>query len=174
MNAFVAAVLMMTSSVKDQQTQNPAINLEGNWTVVCLEKNGQPIQEAKNTEVTAKNNEITFTDKVHNQIKTLRLEFGDKGTLRVTEVGVTTPEQNRKPQGAQNQQTPNAEGMNQKAKEGVYVYGHDFLAICVHGEKETGAQKASETATDETHKQGAKPHIVVLLKREGAQNQQTR
>ncbi|MBX9626167.1 MAG: hypothetical protein K2X82_20380, partial [Gemmataceae bacterium] len=69
------------------------VSLDGNWTVVCLEKNGQPVPNAANMTVTVRGNTVTFdAGKATgqpaagpNQMRAMRLDFGRDGRVYVTE-----------------------------------------------------------------------------------------
>ncbi len=67
---FVSMLCMTLAAgpVQDPSSAKPtgvaaAVNLDGNWTVVCLEKDGQPVADAKGKTVTAKDNTFTCTGK---------------------------------------------------------------------------------------------------------------
>jgi hypothetical protein len=36
------------------------VSLDGNWTVLCIEKDGQPVADAKNKTVNIANNTVTW------------------------------------------------------------------------------------------------------------------
>src|SRR4249919_3025573 len=60
--------------------------LDGNWTVVCCERDGQPVDAARNATVTFKDNTIKVEAKDGTiKMKSMRVEFDKEGTLRVTE-----------------------------------------------------------------------------------------
>src|SRR5438105_15886873 len=63
-----------------------APSLDGTWTVVALEKNGQPVPDARNMTLTIRNNVATCSGGAEaNRPKTMRFEFGQNGKIRVTE-----------------------------------------------------------------------------------------
>lgn len=104
--------------IQNQQNQNREAvtpKIEGSWTVVSYEKDGQPMAEAKNCTVTIKDNMITFEGKEGKAPKAMRLEFANMGKLRATEIENVSDR-------------PDAT----KAKDGVFVCTQDFLAVCVH------------------------------------------
>ncbi len=88
------------------------VSLDGNWTVLCVEKEGQPMPDTKKMTVSIANNVVTCKSDVKHDMKSMRLEFGPDATIRVTEM--------------------NDRGVAEKAKTGVYVLSKDILAICLH------------------------------------------
>jgi|GEM_PF-2893533 len=114
-----------------------AQSLDGNWTVVAYEKNGQPMAEAKDVTVMIKDNTVTFTPKdAKTKMVAIRLEFPQPGMIRATEMesgsGSGTPDKS----------DPNDKaapaGKAGQAKQGVYVLAQDYLAICIHDAKGSG------------------------------------
>ncbi len=97
----------------------PAISLDGNWTVLCAERDGKALADAKNMTVTAKGDTITCSGKDGKTAVTLKLEFGPNGTLKVSETAGGNPSD--KP----------------IAKVGVYVLTQDFFSLCVHDANST-------------------------------------
>ena len=127
MNALLlsAALLAQAPATPQAKPADPAQtakadaakSLDGSWTVISFERDGKPMPEAKDCQVMLKDNVATFTCKDDkNKITALRLECGDKGTIRATEVD------------------PKSEGKPGEAKTmaGVYVKSSDYIAICVH------------------------------------------
>lgn len=70
-------------------------SLDGNWTVVSLERNGHPVPNAQNMTVTVRGNTVTFdAGKAtgqpvggQGQMRAMRLDFGADGRVYVTEAG---------------------------------------------------------------------------------------
>ena len=180
--------------------RNPAANasLDGNWTVICLEKNGQPVAEAKNATVMVKGNTATFKKQdgsAGTEMKALRFDFGREGKLYVTEanadgkferVGADAP----RPDGTA---PPAAGGTDNRAgaradgsKEGIYVLTQDYLAVCIHdqgartGPAGTGGQPggAGAAAGDNARAGGQQPqnksYCTVILKRANGAGQPDR
>ncbi len=129
-----------------------AISLDGNWTVLCVEKEGQPMPDAKKMTCSIANNVVTCKSDAKNDMKSMRLEFGPDATIRVTEM--------------------NERGVAEKAKTGVYVLSKDFLAICLHdsattttsagtdGERTSRKIDAAFAPTPNT-----KSHCTIVLRR---------
>lgn len=67
------------------------VSLDGNWTVISLERNGQPVPNAASMTVTVRGNTVTFDagkatgGAEPNQMRAMRLDFGRNGQLYVTE-----------------------------------------------------------------------------------------
>lgn len=97
-----------------------AASLDGNWTVVSLEKNGQAVAEAKSMTVKAKDGTFTCTAKDGKPAMSLKAEFMNNGhlTAQATEGDNSTP----------------------VAKAGVFVLTGDYLALCIHDASGTDAK----------------------------------
>ncbi len=149
---LMSAVMFFPQGRTSDQANANKHDLDGSWTVLCYERDGQPVSEAKNATVTIKDNTVTFQAKDGTtKIKTMRCEFGKPGHIRVTESAAST----------QNGNDGNGSG-NEKAKEGVVVCTKDYLAICLHDEN------ASTTQTDGASSPSTKSKCTVILKREGS------
>jgi uncharacterized protein (TIGR03067 family) len=128
----------------------PAISLDGNWTVLCVEKNGQPVLDAKNKTVNINNNTVTCKSDPKHEFKTMRLEFGPQAMIRVTEF--------------------NEHGNPEKARTGVYILTKDFMSICLHDDaamanaRQIDGERTS-LKIDFTGKPIAKSHCTIVLKR---------
>ncbi len=85
-----------------------AKSLDGNWVVACMEKDGAPVADAKDSVITAKGN--TFSCSKTGM--TWKIEFAEKGVVNV--------------------QATEGEGKAPVAKTGVAVQGNDFIALCLH------------------------------------------
>ncbi|OWK35653.1 hypothetical protein [Fimbriiglobus ruber] len=144
--AVVFSAFVATASAEDAKAPT-AKCLDGAWTVVCFEKNGQPQADAKGMTVKADGGVITCSGRDGKPAMTLKLAFGPNGTIQVTEGSSDAAA------------TPLA------AKAGVYVLTEGYLAICVHADA-TAAGADQKTAADAPN---AKSHCSVILKREGAQ-----
>ena len=125
----------------DRATQ---ASLDGNWTIVALEKDGQPVAEARNMTVMAKGDTITCSAKDGKPAMTWKVSFADMGMVKVTAM----------------------EGDNTKPMEssGVYVLTNDMLALCLHNPK----SDKTEPATTVTSGPNQKSHCSIILKRETA------
>lgn len=139
MYATLTAAALAFAAAQPPAAAQPAgapHSIDGNWTIVCLEKNGQPVADAKNMTVSIRGNMITFnkagTTEASPNMKAMRVEFGQNGTVRVSETddnkfGSTAP-------ATAPGTTPGTPGTGAPAgtKSGVYVLTQDYLAVCVH------------------------------------------
>lgn len=137
LGTMVACAALVTSATADDTKVSPAKSIDGVWTVVSYEKDGQPQADAKGMTVKAENGTLTCSAKDGKPAMTMKLTFGPNATLMATE---TTGETS----------TPTA------AKKGVYVLTQDYLAICVHEEAKP---------TDANPKPEIKGKCTVILKR---------
>ncbi|MBN9517267.1 hypothetical protein J0H58_01915 [bacterium] len=142
--AFAAAQQPATPG---QPGANPAAgarpSIDGNWTIICLEKDGQPVADARNMAVSIRGNTITFnksgtTDPAPG-MRAMRVEFGHNGTIRVSEAD------DNKFSTAPAAQPGAPSGTPSATKAGVYVLTHDYLAVCVH---DTGARTGTAATTE--------------------------
>lgn len=159
MNALILSAMMFAQAPdapRAEPTAKPqaTASLDGSWTVVCYEKNGQPMAEAKDCTVTVKDNVATFTPKDDKtKIMAIRIECGQNGTIQATEMTGASAE--------------NKPADRQQAKSGVCVKTQDYVAICIH---DTGANKAGATPnakTDQDIGTETKSYCTVILKRAG-------
>lgn len=140
------ACLAAVSTVSGQDNPAPtAKTLDGAWTVVCYEKDGQPQADARGMVVKADAGTVVCTGKDGKAAMTLRLAFGPNGTVQVTETGADTA------------------APAPAARAGVYVLTKDFLAISVN-EEITGTTPRPAAVEG----QGGKARCNVILRREGA------
>ncbi len=129
-----------------------AMSLDGNWTVVCLEKNGSPVADAKNLTVTVRNNVATFSDS--NKQKAMRFEFAPDGRIRVTEMegtgtgagtgtgtGTTAAQPGRPGQPVRPGVGAPGSPAHNETKTGVYVLAKDYFAVSLH---DTSARPGGE------------------------------
>ena len=126
----------VTTRVADQAS------LDGSWTVVCVEKDGQAMADAKGKTVTVKDNTFTCMGKDGKAGMTFKIDFAKNGTIGMTEIA--------KDDGTRIE-TPS------ESKQGVYVLSSEYLAICVHDDT-----AAASTAPQQKSK------CTILLQREGA------
>ena len=155
-----------------------AQSIDGTWQVVALEKNGQPVPGAGAMTVTIRGGVVSFAplggtsaDPARpaagtgaagtGMMRSMRLEFGPAGTIRVTEAGADNkfgtagpsgpaPEADRTlPPGRQ----PDRAGLNDPpasagaAKAGVYVLTRDYLVLSVQDRAADAAGRTSELGT---------------------------
>ncbi len=157
---FVAALLLANGQAQQPnqvQTGRPGIggaqgqgmaSLDGQWTVVCAEKNGQKIDHINHKTVQIRGNTVTFYDPQNKEMQ-VRLEFGPHETVRcyglhqvqggktgATGGGIREP-------GAAGQGTAGQGGIGQGAAgqggiagkqqfhTGVYVLTKDYLCIAM-------------------------------------------
>jgi uncharacterized protein (TIGR03067 family) len=140
------ALLLSAAAMASAAPDDKPVNLDGNWTVLAAEKDGQPMADAKDMTVTIKGDTITCNGKDGKKAMSVRVEFGPKGTVKVTDTTNAAP------------------GDKPESKEGVYIHTRDFLSVCVHkaGDRpEPGAAAAPAGTPD------AKYSCVIFLKREG-------
>jgi len=125
---------------EDRSTQT---SLDGNWTIIALEKDGQPVAEAKNMTVMAKGNTITCSAKDGKPAMTWKVEFAEMGMVKVTAI----------------------EGDDSKMLEssGVYVLTKDMLALCLHNSKNDKTEPTTVTSGP-----NQKSRCSIILKRETA------
>ena len=126
-----------TTRPADTGKSDKAHALEGTWTVLSAEKDGQPMQDAaKDITCTVKDNVVTCT--CPKSGTTIRMECTGPGKAKVTMT----------------------EGKDTKgdAKEAVYVLTNDYLAVCVHD------AKTASTGTD-GFQPSSKSHCSIILKR---------
>ena len=176
MHAYVVAAVVCLA-VHEQQTGRTAdrpvperaiasANLEGQWTVVYMEKDGRKVDMPSTSNVTIRGNTLTYND---GQLHSWRLSFGPEHTLMAWPVeggrasadvsaATGTP-------GSGTSGTDTAKGGTTTAKErisgyggttdtgahrGVYIFAHDFFCISCNeprGSRDgrTGAPPAEPT-----------------------------
>lgn len=112
MNAFIVTSIL---AFGQPPASEPAAGLDGNWIVVSFEKSGQVVAEAKDCLATIKDNVIVFSPKNEKTgINSMKLEFAGDSTVRVTEI------------------VPKIEEANPpKARPGVYILSHEYVAISI-------------------------------------------
>ena len=144
LGTVVACFVLVTAAGAEDNKAPTAKSLDGAWTVVCYEKDGQPQAEAKGMTVKANAGTITCTGKDGKAGLTLKVAFGPNGTVQVTEVSADT--------------TARATA----ARAGVYVLTQDILAISVNEEI------AGADTKPVLEGQGGKARCNVILRRDGA------
>lgn len=162
MNALILSAALFAQAPETPKAEAPARpaatqSLDGNWTVICYEKNGQPMAEAKDCQVLVKDNVATFSPKDDKtKIMAIRLELGQNGTIKATEMADAST--TTKPEDKQQQKT------------GVIVKTQDYVAICIH-DSAAGAKPGTEPGTKTEVPVGTegKAYCTVILKRAGAE-----
>jgi len=130
-------------------------NLDGTWTVFSLEKNGQPVTDARNMTVTVKDNTITCTGKDGKPMMTWKVDFANQGMLTVSETSADSGS-GTNPGGTTGSTPGTGTGSSSRTgssdrKNGVYVLTNDYLAVCLHDSGTgTGGTGASGTGTGGT------------------------
>jgi hypothetical protein len=140
-----------------RDTTPSAHSIDGTWTVLCFEKNGQAVPEAKNMTITIRNNVATCSGDEKSRPKAMRLEFGQNGMIRVTELDTTVgTEPGRPPEPARpgagrpdagppnadqpDAGRPNAAGDARNAKTGHYILAKEFFCVCLKDGQSDGAR----------------------------------
>lgn len=135
-------------------TADAAKSLDGTWTVVCLEKNGQPQPDAKDMTVKAEGNTITCNGKDGKAAMTWQVSFAQEGKVRVTEISSTGTA---------------ADGTRGKeSKAGTYIMTSDYLAICLHNEDQQNRDSNNAAAAADGSGPQTKSKCTIILKRDGA------
>jgi hypothetical protein len=126
--------LVVFFAVEDRSVMHPSI--DGNWAVLCLERDGQPVPNARNVTVHVKDNVVTFKcpdgTPEKDKVRAMRVEFGRWGTLRVTEANADGKFEIIDPQPIPGTAANPTGAVRHLHKTGVYVLTHDYLAICLH------------------------------------------
>ena len=160
MNALILSAALFAQAPETPKAEAPGRpgaatqSLDGNWTVVCYEKNGQPMAEAKDCQVMVKDNVATFTCKNEkDKIVSIRIECGQNGTIKATKVANTGSE---KPAGDK-----------QQTRMGVCVKTAEYVAICIHDSGAGTEPKgdAPATRTEVPANSETKSYCSVILKR---------
>jgi len=139
-------------------------SLDGTWTVVCVEKDGQPMQDAKDMTVSIKDNTITCSGKDGKQAMTMKFEFTGPGKAKVmmTEgaaIGTGTGTDRKEP-GTADKKDDTKKDDKAGGKEAVYVLTSEYLAVCIHDD----APKTGAITTEPS----SKSKCSILLKRSGS------
>lgn len=138
----VVAFCAMVTAAAAEDAKQTAKSIDGAWTVVCYEKGGEAQADAKGMVVKADAGTITCAGKDGKAAMTMKVVFGPKGTVQVTEVNTDT--------------TVPASA----AKAGVYVLTEHYLAISLNGDDAAAGGSPTNAST--------KPVCSIILKREGA------
>lgn len=149
--AFATQQSVQPSTPKpSEQDTAPIASLDGNWTILCVEKDGKALPAAKDKTVSVKNNILTCTDD-RAGLKTMKVQFAPKGTIQIWE----------QVKASGNEPNPS---YDEKAKSGTYILTADYLAVCVHDE--TGASEANQpNQTTSSFRPQAKSHCTMIFKR---------
>jgi hypothetical protein len=170
-------------SDRDAAAGRPTV--EGTWTVIAFERNGSPVDGAPSRTATVRGNMLSFSAGKSETTKetspdgtfsALRLEFGPRGAIRVTELAggaaATDPKADRP---ASDATAPGAS----EARGGVYVLSRDYLVISVQenrggtgvgaGRPAVGPAPERKTATDPAAVgPEMRSYLTLILKRSDA------
>ncbi|QVL33490.1 hypothetical protein KIH39_06150 [Telmatocola sphagniphila] len=159
------AFVGQTPTPSQTEKATDSTSLDGTWTVLCLEKDGQPVSELKDKQVTIKNNVITCHDN-QSHFKTMKIQFEPHGMVQVWEAKDGTTGAN------QNNNANTNETTYKEAKSGTFVMAKDFLAICVHGDKDkdgtsrnNGTNGTNSNQSSSSYRPSNKSVCTVVLKR---------
>jgi hypothetical protein len=204
MNALLLSSLVALAAPQAKEAPaNPgntpqAASLDGNWTIITMEKNGQAVDKANNMTVTVKDNVVTFSDRAGGEpskdIRALRLSFGPNSTIQVTEAGADgkfSDQPGQRTPGTPG--TPGSPGSAQGSKSGVYILTNSHFAICIHDDSarnpgdaprpndpnnpgarnnpqagQAGQGQAGQAGRGAAGMPNSKNYVTVFLKREGA------
>jgi hypothetical protein len=140
----VACCALVGMAAAEDVKGTTAKSLDGAWTVVSYEKNGQPQAEAKGMTVKADAGTITCSGRDGKPAMTLKVAFGPNGTVQVTEA-------------AGDSSAPTS------ARGGVYVLTQEYLAISVNDDAAPAGADPKPVAGGPQ----ARARCSVILKREG-------
>lgn len=155
-SVLLAAGVATAEDPANTAKANKATALDGTWTVLSAEKNGEAVKDAKDMTVTVKDNVITCN--CAKSGTTTRIELTGPGKGKVT-----TTEGKEK----DGDRTIAKDGAKGEAKEAVIVLTTDYLAVCVLDEKPTlgGDGKPRERNPDAAYQPSTKEQSTVILKR---------
>ncbi len=163
-----AGTLAVAQQSGQTDTKKPAnvASIDGQWTVISAEKNGQPMADAKDMTVTVKDNTITCSGKDGKAAMTFKVDFAKIGHARVTEQASAVSTD--KPAGGSDKEM---------TREAVYVLTNDYLAVCIHDDKAAGGadKPAAGGGNDPARPAGAstgnqpssQSYCTIILKRAG-------
>lgn len=145
--------------------------LDGTWTIVCIEKKGEPMKDAKDMTVVVKDNTIMCSGKDGKPAMSMKFEFTKPGHAKVTveeTAGATDPD--RQQVKASEAKTEAKTDAKTGTKAAVYVLTKDYLAVCIHDEPTTDREgKDNEVSGDEGKITTSKPsnmsNCSIVLKR---------
>jgi len=161
---LLCALLAAPNASNDpDRDASKGVSLDGNWTILCFEKDGQPVPDAKKMTVKINNNTVTCHCPTKNETKMMRLEFGPHATIRVTETG--EHRDSDKPKTGEHRDSD-------KPKTGVCVLTNDFVAISLNqdtGNKVDGERTSLKVDGSFTEKPQMKSQCTLILKRSGSQ-----
>jgi hypothetical protein len=121
-----------------RDTQPSAQSVDGTWTVLTFEKNGQAVPEAKNMTITIRNGVATCSGDEKSRPKAMRLEFGQNGMIRVTELDTAVGTDPARPEAGR----ADAAGDTRNAKTGHFILTKDFFCVCLKDGQATGVRPA--------------------------------
>jgi len=147
----IAATLMAAPPAQRDDKAAPK-SLDGNWTVVCCEKNGQPVTDAKDAVVKIDGNTLTCTGRDGKPTMSMKINFEGNGTISVSDTTGLDP-------------VGTAASEKPATKKGVVICTSDYCAICVHDDVAKGVSGTLNTTTNEPT---TKSKCTVILKREGS------
>ena len=145
MFAFLATAAFFAAAPEDKpkpadNTNTPAVSLDGNWTILAAEKDGKPMPEAKNMTVTAKGDTITCSGKDGKPATTMKVAFGPNGTVTVHETNASAGD--AKP----------------VEKKGVYVLTDNYFSLCVCDCGDKAGAEPTNKCTFVLNRTGAQPN----------------
>jgi hypothetical protein len=140
-------------------------SLDGTWTVLTLEKNGDVVKDMANKTITVKNGIATFTNG-NDKREQMRLEFGPNGTLRVTDLSNNTDQTNTPPPGA----IPGgvAQYSPQQMKTGVYIMTNNYFSVTLHNNQPPPPPPGAPGFANAPRQ--SKAYMTLFLKRTGNSN----
>ena len=154
--------------------------LDGTWTVVCIEKKGEPMKDAKDMTVVVKDNMITCSGKDGKPAMSVKFEFTKPGHAKVMidESANGTGSGGTGATGATDRQDGKSTDAKGGSKAAVYVLTKDYLAVCIHDESASsstggsgGTGKDNEVSGGEGKITTSKPSNMsscsIVLKRGG-------
>ena len=145
----VASLSVLVGASAAENPKAPAAQaLDGAWTVVSYEKDGQRQADATEMTVKADAGTITFSGRDGKPALTLKVAFGPNGAIQVTEGTGSTSASTDAPA---------------QARAGVYVLTQDYLAVSVNND----TVRSGAAVNQGTDGSNAKSRCSIVLKREG-------
>lgn len=143
MFAFLATAAFFAAAPEDKpkpadNTNTPAVSLDGNWTILAAQKDGKAMPEAKDMTVVAKGDTITCSGKDGKPATTMKVAFGPNGTVTVHET------------------TASAGDAKPVEKKGVYVLTDNYFSLCVCDASDKADAKPTNTCTFVLTRTGAR------------------
>ena len=180
MTTFLLAIclgLLPQQSTQDAQrgergaTDTQAPRIDGQWTIVYCEMDGQKVDPSRSNTLTISGNVATFT-KEGKQCR-VQLNPGRDGMLTATELSTDqrAGAQQDRP-GAQPGQPGAGTVPGQGTHRGVYIASQEYLCLCLEKQGSeprpaaaTGAGAAARPAADRGGDRPAEGKMVMILKR---------